>query len=122
MKGLQSHLETAVPGVRERGMVTGQSLLNTLHSRPKDQQLHFDLRENPDTESILQLARLALINAPFSWEIPSARPVREQQKSLQEMTSQLHDLPPPSDQERGDEIVADSKRLVRVREAADSDR
>ena len=55
MRGLQSHLDTAVPGVRERGMATGQCLMNTLHSRPTE-QLHFDLGENPEVESILQLA------------------------------------------------------------------
>ena len=56
MRGLQSHLDTPVPGVRERGMATGQCLINTLHSRPSEQQLHFDLGENPEVESILQLA------------------------------------------------------------------
>ena len=63
MRGLQSHLETGVVGVRERGMATGQCLINILHPRPKDQQLHFDLGENPDVEAILELARLAPINA-----------------------------------------------------------
>ena len=62
MKGLQVHLEMAVPAVRERGMATGQCLMNFLYSAPKDQQLHFDLGESADVESILQLARSVPIN------------------------------------------------------------
>lgn len=57
MRGVQVHLESDVPGVRERGLAVGQSLMNCLHSMPEGQQLHFDLRESSDVEAILKLAK-----------------------------------------------------------------
>lgn len=57
MQGLQVHLDTSVPGVRERGMAVGQCLMNCLHSVPIEKQLHFDLGENSDVVAILQLAK-----------------------------------------------------------------
>ena len=64
MRGLQAHLDNPEPGVRERGMATGQCLMNCLHSAPKEQQLHFDLAATSDVETILQLSRSVPINAP----------------------------------------------------------
>jgi telomere length regulation protein len=103
MRGLQSHLDTAVPGVRERGMATGQCLMNTLHSRPTE-QLHFDLGENPEVESILQLAE----------------PVAEQQERLCGNLPPTPPLPPLSPLHEGREESCASG-LVRVTEAGDSD-
>ena len=57
MRGLQVHLDSALPGTRERGMAVGQCLMNCLHSVPTEQQLHFDLGENSDVVAILKLAR-----------------------------------------------------------------
>ena len=64
LRGLQVHLDSPVPGVRERGMTAGQCLMNSLHSLPSQQLLHFDLPDTEDTQAILQLARWILINAP----------------------------------------------------------
>ena len=57
LRGLQAHLDSCVPGVRERGMAAGQCLMNSLHSAPKDKELHFDLGESEDMQAILQLAK-----------------------------------------------------------------
>ena len=59
MRGLQVHLESVMPGVRERGLAVGQCLMNSLHSMSKEKQLHFDLRESSDVDSILKLSRSA---------------------------------------------------------------
>lgn len=57
MRGLQVHLESAVTDVRERGLATGQCLMNCLHSMAPGKQLHFDLKDSADVEAILKLSR-----------------------------------------------------------------
>lgn len=56
MRGLQVHLECPVSVVRERGMATGQCLINSLYSSHK-QRLNFDLSENDDVIAIMELSR-----------------------------------------------------------------
>lgn len=51
------HMDSAVPGVRERGLAAGQCLMNCLHSTPGVQQLKFELGDSSDVMDIFKLAR-----------------------------------------------------------------
>ena len=61
MRGLQVHLDCPGPGVRQRGMAAGQSLMNCLHSDPTGEGLQFELGDSSDVAEILRLARSALL-------------------------------------------------------------
>jgi telomere length regulation protein len=112
MRGLQVHLDSALPGTRERGMAVGQCLMNCLHSVPTEQQLHFDLGENSDVVAILKLAR----------------PVSEQQVALKSTLPPHSPDPSPvvhvreaegGERVQGGGVVGEG--MATVREASDSD-
>ena len=128
MRGLQVHMECGVEGVRERGLAAGQCLMNTLHSVPKDKQLHFDLGDNPDVEAILQLARSAPIRAhpPPLGECVSLRPMDEQQQTLEASATTDTLAGGEEEGEGGEERENESQTacggMVSVKVASDSDR
>jgi telomere length regulation protein len=78
--------------------------MNSLHSAPRDQQLHFDLGEGADVESIIQLAR----------------PVGEQELRLREVAPPVQSAAGDREKDDGGESLLRGGP-VGVTEASDSD-
>lgn len=58
MAGLQTHMDSPLPAVRETGMTVGESLMNRLNpTLSEEQKLRFEYSSSEDIQALLRLAR-----------------------------------------------------------------
>ncbi len=57
MAGIEAHIANSAESVREKGMVVGQYLMNTLYPLNSKDQLAFEHQETDDVKALLKLSR-----------------------------------------------------------------